>query len=131
MESPRLEDEVIGLNLHLLGSGNLERLCLRNDVEANDDGVAGRCQQDVGLRDAARPFVQDLQRNGLRLDFLQLILDRVQGRERVCLEDEGQLLFLLRLLLGEQFIQRHGLLLVLRKHGQAFLLPLLVDEHAA
>src|SRR5450830_2160929 len=63
----QLEDEIIGADLNLLGRGDFERFGQRDDVEANDDGVAGGSQQNVGLRDTAGALVQDLERNGLGL----------------------------------------------------------------
>src|SRR5450756_908716 len=91
----QFEDEIIGADLNLLGRSDLERFSQGNDVEANDDGVAGGSQQDVGLRDTAGALVQDLERNGLGLDLPQLELDGVQCGERVGLQDEGEFLLCL------------------------------------
>src|SRR5664280_1881450 len=127
----QFEDEIVGADLNLLGCSDLERFGQRDDVEANDDGIAGGCQQDVGLRDTTGALVQDLERNGLGLDLPQLELDGVQRGECVGLQDESEFLLVQRLFFVEQLVQRQRLLLFLRQERKALLLPFLVDDQTA
>ncbi len=61
-------------------------------VEADDDRVRGRCQQDVALRDRTDAGVKDLDANLLGGHLLQRVGQHFDRSGHVALEDEWQFL---------------------------------------
>ena len=64
----------------------------RSHVEADDDRVGGRGEHHVGLVDAARLRVDDVDRDLFLRDFRDLVLERLQGAGDIGLEDDVELL---------------------------------------
>src|SRR3546814_20193 len=77
----RLVDDRVVANLDTFLVGHLGRLALGPDVEADDDGVGGGGQVDVGLGDRTDTAVDDAQRDFLAdVDLGQRVLDRKSTR---------------------------------------------------
>ena len=132
-----LVDDPVQTDVHLLLLGLLLRLARGAHVEADDDGVGGRCQRDVGLGDAAHGRVHDVDAHLGLVHLLERVAQRFDGALHVGLHDEVQVGLLALLDAVEQVVQAHvalGFLLGQAGAQRAFLGQLagvaLVLEHA-
>src|SRR4051812_31518942 len=92
----RLVDDRVVPDVDALAVGELRRLPLGPDVEAQDDDVVGQRQVDVALGDPADAAVDDPQRQVVaHLDLHQGLLERLHGARVVALDDQVELAGLL------------------------------------
>src|SRR4051812_10448191 len=92
----RLVDDRVVPDVDALAVGQLRRLPLGPDVEAEDDDVVGQRQVDVALGDRADAAVDDPQRDVVaHLDLHQGLLERLHGARVVALDDQVELTVLL------------------------------------
>src|SRR5690606_41365760 len=85
---------------------HLRRLALRADVEADDDGVGGGGQVDVGLGDRTDTAVDDPDADLIAdVDLRQRVLERLDRTGHVALEDEVELLALALLHGGHEVLE--------------------------
>src|SRR3546814_194517 len=102
----RLVDDRVVANLDTFLVGHLGRLALGPDVEADDDGVGGGGQVDVGLGDRTDTAVDDAQRDFLAdVDLGQRVLEGLDRTGHVALEDEVELLGLALLHRGYEVLE--------------------------
>src|SRR6478609_7769275 len=88
-------DHRVVADLHTLALGQLRRLALRADVEADDDRVGGRGQVDVGLGERTDTAVDDAQRRLVAdVDLGQRVLEGLDRTGDVALQDQVELLAL-------------------------------------
>src|SRR3954451_476271 len=93
----RLVDDRVVPDVDALAVGQLRRLTLGPDVEAQDDDVVGQRQVDVALGDPADAAVDDPQRQVVaHLDLHQGLLERLHGARVVALDDQVELTGLLQ-----------------------------------
>src|SRR3954467_10311406 len=93
----RLVDDRVVPDVDTLAVGQLRRLPLSPDVEAQDDDVVGQRQVDVALGDRPDPAVDDPQRDVVaHLDLHQRVLERLDGARVVTLDDQVELAVLLQ-----------------------------------
>src|SRR3954452_16733492 len=84
-----LVDHRVVPDVDALAVGQLGGLALRADVEADDDGVRGRRQVDVGLGDATDAAVDDPQLDVVaHLDLHERVLEGLDGTRVVTLDDQ-------------------------------------------
>src|SRR5262249_12430492 len=90
----RLVDDRVVADVDALAVGQLPRLALRPDVEADHDRVRGGGQVDVVLGDAADAAVHDPQRHlvARHLDLQQRVLQGLHRPGAVTLDDQVELL---------------------------------------
>src|SRR6478736_5794113 len=101
-----LVDDGVVPDLHALAVGQLRRLALRADVEADDDRVGGGGQVDVGLGDRTDTAVDDPQADLVAdVDLRQRVLERLDRTGHVALEDEVELLALALLHGGHEVLE--------------------------
>src|SRR6478735_4051593 len=101
-----LVDHRVVPDLHTLALGQLRRLALRADVEADDDRVGGRGQVDVGLGDRTDTAVDDAQRHLVaHVDLGQRVLEGLDRTGDVALQDQVELLALALLHRGHEVLQ--------------------------
>ena len=81
---------------------------VRTYVEADDDGVGGRCQGDIGLGDIADAGVDDLDNDFLVGELEQALAQCFDGALYVGLEDEVEFLEVSFLHLAEEVVQVHA-----------------------
>ena len=99
-------DHRVVADVHALAVGQLGRLALRPDVEADDDRIRRRRQADVGLGDRTDTAVDDPQADLVAdVDLGQGVLQGLDRTSAVALEDEPQLLRLALLELLEQLVE--------------------------
>src|SRR4051794_5015617 len=92
----RLVDDRVVPDVHTLAVGQLGRLPLGPDVEAQDDDVVGQRQVDVALGDPTDAAVDDSQRDVVvDLDLHQRLFERLDGARVVALDDQVELTGLL------------------------------------
>src|SRR3954449_5087641 len=92
----RLVDDRVVPDVDALAVGQLRRLTLGPDVEAQDDDVVGQRQVDVALGDRADATVDDPQRDVVaHLDLHQRLFERLHGARVVALDDQVELAVLL------------------------------------
>src|SRR3954464_13776114 len=92
----RLVDDRVVPDVDALAVGQLRRLPLGPDVEAQDDDVVGQRQVDVALGDPADAAVDDPQREVVaHLDLHQRLFERLDGARVVALDDQVELTGLL------------------------------------
>ena len=101
-----LVDDVVQANLDALGLGRAPRLRVDLGVEADDDGVRRRREQDVVVGDVAGALAQDVDPHLVGLDLLERVADGAQRALNVGLEDDAQLLGLAGLDLAIQVLER-------------------------
>src|SRR6478735_8638415 len=90
-----LVDHRVVPDLHALALGQLRRLALRADVEADDDRVGGRSEVDVGLGDRTDTAVDDAQRHLVAdIDLGQRVLEGLDRTGDIALQDQVELLAL-------------------------------------
>src|SRR3954453_15610092 len=88
----RLVDDRVVPDVDALAVGQLRRLTLGPDVEAQDDDVVGQRQVDVALGDRADATVEDPQRDVLPPpDLHQGLFERLHGARVVPLDDQVEL----------------------------------------
>src|SRR4051794_9461858 len=103
----RVVDDRVVPDLHALAVGQLRRLALRADVEADDDRVGRGRQVDVGLGDRTDTAVDDPQADLVAdVDLGQRVLERLDRAGHVALEDEVELLALPLLHGGHEVLER-------------------------
>src|SRR3954449_10215577 len=92
----RLVDDRVVPDVDALAVGQLRRLALGPDVEAQDDDVVGQGEVDVALGDSADAAVDDPQRDVVaHLDLHEGLLERLHGARVVALDDQVELTGLL------------------------------------
>src|SRR4051812_6918470 len=92
----RLVDDRVVPDVDALAVGQLRRLALGPDVEAQDDDVVGQGEVDVALGDPADAAVDDPQRDVVaHLDLHEGLLERLHGARVVPLDDQVELTGLL------------------------------------
>src|SRR6476620_6155398 len=102
----RLVDDRVVPDLDAFLVGHLRRLALGPDVEADDDGVGGGSQVDVGLRDRADTAVDDPEADLVAdVDLGQGVLEGLDRTGHVALEDEVELLALALLHGGHEVLE--------------------------
>src|SRR4051812_15662748 len=98
-------DDRVGADVDALTPRRPFRVEQRPHVEADDDRVGGRGEHHVGLVDAARLRMDDVDRNPFLWHFRELVLERLQGAGDVGLEDDVELLDLALLGPGEDLVE--------------------------
>ena len=84
-------------------------LAARPRVEADDRGVRGRRELDVGLRDATDAAEHEADLDLGTLELLQALGERLEGALRIGLDDEVEAGLLARLDLGEDVLETSAL----------------------
>src|SRR5690554_367224 len=84
-------DDVVVADLDAIATGEVLRLLVGADVEADDDGVRCCRQGDVGFSDAADAAHQDLGRDFLGGELVERGVDGLDGTLHVALDDEREL----------------------------------------
>src|SRR6478672_2537790 len=103
----RLVDDRVVPDLDAFLVGHLRRLALGPDVEADDDGVGGGSQVDVGLSDRTDTAVDDPQADLVAdVDLGQRVLEGLDRTGHIALEDEVELLALALLHGGHEVLER-------------------------
>ena len=85
----QLVDDLVGADLDVLGVGQLARLAVGPHVEADDRGVRGGGQRDVGLGDAADAAVHERQLDLGAVELAQALGDGLERAVDVGLEHRG------------------------------------------
>src|SRR3954451_741215 len=104
-----VDDRVVA-DVDLLAVGQLARLALRPDVEADDDRVGGLGQVDVVLCDRADTTPDDPDADlvfGADVDVQQRVLERLDRTGDVALEDQVELVDLTLLDAPQRVLERH------------------------
>src|ERR1043166_3055499 len=83
-------DDGIKLDLHRFALGDFRHAIVDASVEAENNTLRGRGQEDVGLRDRAHRAVDDFQRDFFRVDLLEGLDDGFDGTLRVRLDDQPE-----------------------------------------
>ena len=86
-----LIDDAVQADVHLLLLGLLATLARGTDVEADDDGVGGGGQGDVGLGDAAHGRVHDVDAHLGLIHLVEGVAQSLDGALDVGLHDEVQI----------------------------------------
>ena len=102
-----LIDDAVQADVHLLLLGLHLRLARGAHVEADDDGVGGGGQRDVGLGDAAHGRVHDVDAHLGLVHLLERVAQRLDRALHVGLHDEVQVGLLTLLDATEQVVQAH------------------------
>src|SRR3954462_7371703 len=103
-------DDGVVADVDLLAVGELARLALGPDVEADDDRVGGLGQVDVVLGDRTYTAADDADADlvlGADVDVEQRILERLHRTGDVALEDEVELVVLTLLDAPQRVLERH------------------------
>src|SRR3954453_15892260 len=103
-------DDGVVADIDLLAVGELARLALGPDVEADDDRVGGLGQVDVVLGDRADTAADDADADlvlGADVDVEQRILERLHRTGDVALEDQVELVDLTLLDAPQRILERH------------------------
>ena len=98
-------DDAVHPHLDLGGSGFFLGHVVGADIEADDDGVGGIGQVNVGLADGTDTGMDDADAHLIIGDLLQALLDGLGGALHISLDDNGQLLHIVLCHLAEQVIQ--------------------------
>src|SRR3954447_20873692 len=102
-----LVDDRVVPDLHAFLLRHLGRLALGPDVEADDDGVGGRGQVDVGLGDRTDTAVDDADADLVAdVDLRQGVLESLDRAGHIALEDEVELLARTLLHGGHEVLER-------------------------
>ena len=102
----RLVDDTVQTHIDFLAVCDGLRLCVRTNVETDDDRVGSGCKGNIGLVDRADAGVDDADADLVVADLLERSLQRLGAALHVGLDDEVQLLHLALLKLGEQALER-------------------------
>src|SRR4029453_3639531 len=102
--------DAVCADVHAVAFGERARLRVRAHVEAGHDGVRGRSEHDVALRDRADASVDDIDRHLGMLDLRELADDGLDGALDVALDDDVELLDAAFAHAGEEVFERDALL---------------------
>ena len=100
-------DNVIGAHIDTLFLGHLLDFGARPYIEADDDGIGGRGEQDIRFADGARSLVQHSHLDLTGGQLFRRLGKRFKGSLYVGADDHPQLLDITLAHLLEQLIQRN------------------------
>src|SRR5829696_439903 len=110
-----LVDHRVGADLDALALGGAASVGERADVEADDDGVGGRGEHDVGLVDAARGGADHIDDDLVLRELRDLVLERFERSGHVGLEQDVELVDLPLAGLREDLVERQPARLTARE----------------